>query len=185
VPVAYMRRRAKARIEKSARVRRLSTITRDFVQPIVNESIVEVEAIGAAPEPGKLGAKNAGATSDGTVTAEATPLPTTETIQLGTFTWTKDALNRLNRVPEGFMRDMTREKIEDYARHHNVPLVTHDVAEKGIEVGRQLMAEMIAGYSQTKREAEAGNDRAADVSGAPASTTTVLNEVPSVQGTHA
>jgi nucleotide-binding universal stress UspA family protein len=185
VPVAYMRRRAKARIEKSARVRRLSTITRDFVQPIVNESIAEVEAIGAAPEPGKLGAKNAGATSDGTVTAEATPLPTTETIQLGTFTWTKDALNRLNRVPEGFMRDMTREKIEDYARHHHVPLVTHDVAEKGIEVGRQLMAEMIAGYSQTKREAEAGNDRAADVGGAPASTTTVLNEVPSVQGTHA
>ena len=58
MPVAYMRRRAKARIEKTARVRKLSTITRDFVLPIVNESIVEAEAIGAAPEPKKNGAKN-------------------------------------------------------------------------------------------------------------------------------
>jgi hypothetical protein len=184
VPVAYMRRRAKARIEKSARVRKLSTITRDFVQPIVHESIVEGEAIGAAPEPKKNGAKIAGGRSAEAVTAAAPPLPTTETIQLGTFTWTQDAVNRLNRVPEGFMRDMTREKIEDYARHHDVPLVTLDVAEKGIEVGRQLMAEMIAGYSQAKREAGIETDPAAEASPA-AVKTTVLNEVPNVQGTHA
>ena len=82
------------------------------------------------------------------------------------------------------MRDMTREKIEDYARHHDVPLVTLDVAEKGIEVGRQLMAEMIAGYSQAKREAGIETDPAAEASPA-AVKTTVLNEVPNVQGTHA
>jgi len=185
VPVAYMRRRAKARIEKNARVRKLSTITRDFVQPIVNESIVEGEAIGASPEPSKNGAKNASGRSDEAVTAEAAPLPTTETIQLGTFTWTHDAVNRLNRVPEGFMRDMTREKIEDYARQRDVPLVTLDVAEKGIEVGRQLMAEMIAGYSQAKREAGAGNGHAAEGASAPEMKASVLNEVPSVQGTQA
>jgi hypothetical protein len=179
-----MRRRAKARIEKSARVRKLSTITRDFVQPIVNESVVEGAAIGASPEPGTHGARNAGGRPEEPETAAVAPLATTETIQLGTFTWTKDALHRLNRVPEGFMRDMTREKIEDYARHHNVPLVTLEVAEKGIEVGRQLMAEMIAGYSQTNREAGAGNGHVVDASGAPTGTVAVLNEVPNVQGTH-
>jgi hypothetical protein len=185
VPVAYMRRRAKARIEKSARVRRLATITRDFVQPIVNESIVEGEAIGAVPESKQNGTRNAGARPTEAVTAEGIPLATTETIQLGTFTWTQEAVNRLNRVPEGFMRDMTREKIEDYARHHDILLVTLDVAEQGIEVGRQLMAEMIAGYSQVKREAGTEANHEVEGTSAAAVKTTVLNEVPSAQGTHA
>jgi hypothetical protein len=185
VPVAYMRRRAKARIEKSARVRKLSTITLDFVQPIVHESIVEGEAIGAAPESKKNRTKNAAARSTEAVTAEVAHLSTPETIQLGTFAWTPEAVGRLNRVPEGFMRDMTREKIEDYARHHDVLLVTLDVAEKGIEVGRQLMAEMIAGYSSVKREAGTETQHAAEGTSTAEAKTTVLNEVPSVQGTHA
>ena len=82
------------------------------------------------------------------------------------------------------MRDMTREKIEDYARHHDIQLVTLDVAEKGIEVGRQLMAEMIAGYSQVKREAGTETNAAAEETSVAATKTTVLNEVSSVQGTH-
>jgi hypothetical protein len=176
VPVAYMRRRAKARIEKSARVRKLSTITRDFVQPIVNESIVEGEAIGAVPQPKKNGAEHA---------AVAASVPTAETVQLGTFTWAPEAVDRLNRVPEGFMRDMTREKIEDFARQHDLPLVTLEVAEKGIEVGRQLMAEMIAGYSQAKHDAGGGDSHTAEGPGAPAGSATILNEVPDVRGTHA
>ena len=181
VPVAYMRRRAKARIEKTARVRRLATITRDFVLPIVHESIVEGEAIGAAPAPGKNGSQNGHQRSEQPMAAEAASLAAGETVQLGTFTWTQEALQRLNRVPEGFMRDMTREKIEDYARQHDVALVTLDVAEKGIEVGRQLMADMIAGYSQAKKEGNNPRDeKAPDPVGQP----TVLNEIPSVQGTH-
>jgi hypothetical protein len=182
VPVAYMRRRAKARIEKTARVRRLATITRDFVLPIVHESIVEGEAIGAAPTPGKNGSQNGHQRSEEPMAVSAASLAAAETVQLGAFTWTQEALQRLNRVPEGFMRDMTREKIEDYARQHEVPLVTLDVAEKGIEVGRQLMAEMIAGYSQPKQE---GNSPREEKAAAPVEQPTVLNEIPSVQGTHA
>jgi hypothetical protein len=63
--------------------------------------------------------------------------------------------------------------------------VTLDVAEKGIEVGRQLMAEMIAGYSQAKREAVAETAHLPQGASAPAVKETVLNEVSSVQGTHA
>jgi nucleotide-binding universal stress UspA family protein/rubrerythrin len=185
VPVAYMRRRAKARIEKTARVRKLSTITRDFVVPIVNESVVEAEAIGATPEPGKNAAKKGSGRPAGATAAAAAPLPPVETVQLGPFTWTQDAIDRLNRVPEGFMRDMTREKIEEYARQQHVALVTLGVAEKGIEVGRQLMAEMIAGYSQAKNEAKEGNGHEAVVAPTPVEKATILNEIPSVQGTHA
>jgi len=182
VPVAYMRRRAKARIEKTARVRRLSTITREFVLPIVHESIVEGEAIGVTPARGKNGSQNGHRQAETPVAPEATSSAAGETVQLGTFTWTQEALNRLHRVPEGFMRDMTREKIEDYARQHDVHVVTLDVAEKGIEVGRQLMAEMIAGYSQAKKE---GNNPLGEPAAAPVEQPTVLNEIPSVQGTHA
>jgi nucleotide-binding universal stress UspA family protein len=185
VPVAYMRRRAKARIEKTARVRKLSTITRDFVLPIVNESVVEAEAIGAAPEPRKNTARNSNGRPSGAARVEAAPLPRVEAVQLGAFTWTQDAIARLNRVPEGFMRDMTREKIEEYARQQNASLVTLEVAEGGIEVGRQLMAEMIAGYFQAKKEGMEGNGHEAEVSPTPVGEATVLNEVPSVQGTHA
>jgi nucleotide-binding universal stress UspA family protein/rubredoxin len=182
IPVAYMRRRAKARIEKTARVRKLTTIAREFVLPIVSESIVEAEAIGAASAPRQSGT-GAGQTPPEAVPGAVTEVaPVVETVQLGAFSWTLDAVARLNRVPEGFMRDMTREKIEEYARQHTVSLITLEVAEKGIEVGRQLMAEMIAGYSQAKQDIRQGSGHQAGSAAAPA-TKDVLNEIPSVQGT--
>jgi Proto-chlorophyllide reductase 57 kD subunit len=169
-------------------VRKLSTIAREFVLPIVNESIVEAESIGAAPGQSRSGTTSGHTPSNGATAVDPKPSQTAvETLQLGAFSWTQDAMNRLNRVPEGFMRDMTREKIEEYARQHDVSLVTLEVAEKGIEVGRQLMAEMIAGYSQAKKDTQNGNGhQAGDGAGSAAAPTikdTVLNEVPSVQGT--
>jgi nucleotide-binding universal stress UspA family protein len=188
VPVAYMRRRAKARIEKTARVRKLATITRDFVLPIVSESIVEAEAIGAAPGNAHDGTANGHGQSNVADTAKPASVPAVEAVQIGPFLWTHDAVSRLNRVPEGFMRDMTRAKIEEYAGEHEVSLVTLDVAERGIEVGRQLMAEMIAGYSQAKKETEAGREGNGHRGGSltePPVKTAALNEVPSVRTSRA
>jgi proto-chlorophyllide reductase subunit len=180
--VAYMRRRAKARIEKTARVRKLSTITRDFVLPIVSESISEAEAIGAAPT--QVGSQpshgSEGKTSPPNVPAREAAA-SEAVVSLGDFEWTQAAIARLHRVPEGFMRDITQTKIEEYARQHQVPVITLEVAEQGIEVGRQMMAEMIAGYSQAKQE---GNGSQAAVVPAEPVASSVLNEVPSVQGTH-
>ena len=183
VPVAYMRRRAKARIEKSARVRKLTTITRDFALPIVNESLVEAEAIGAAPGNGRNGTTNAHPASNGAAATVPAPSLAAEPVQPGALSWTQDAIQRLNRVPEGFMRDMTREKIEEYARQHNLSLVTLEVAEKGIEVGRRLMAEMIAGYSQAKAETGEGHGHRGEGAGTSTLRAAGLNEVPSVQKT--
>jgi nucleotide-binding universal stress UspA family protein len=177
VTVAYMRRRAKARIEKSARVRKLSTITRDFVLPIVGETLREAEVIGATPAQGAAEGGN-----DRTTVLDTPPVappPTEATVQIGDLTWTESAVARLNRVPEGFMRDITRTKIEDYARDQRQTLITLAVAEAGIEVGRQLMAEMIAGYSKARQEAKGTIE---DVRPAPQRQPGGLNEVGSVPG---
>lgn len=46
-----------------------------------------------------------------------------------TLDWTEDALDRLQRVPAGFMRDMTRKRIEEFARGFHYELITPGVIE--------------------------------------------------------
>lgn len=180
IPVAYMRRRAKARIEKTARVRALSTITHDFVMPIVNESLVEAEAIGATPS--GHGAKTSSGRGTHSDAPQAEVAPSDPVMRLGDFDWTQSAVTRLNRVPEGFMRDITRSKIEDYAREQRLSLITLEAAEQGIEVGRQMMAEMIAGYTKTKQEGNSDPDSRVTNPPKGSAKTTALNEIPNVQG---
>jgi hypothetical protein len=68
----------------------------------------------------------------------------------GAFTWTEDAVARLNRVPAGFMRDMTREAIEKVAREKEVGFIDLAVCEEGIGHARTTMNEVIAGYIKNK-----------------------------------
>ena len=71
---------------------------------------------------------------------------------ISTFDWTNDAAQRIFRVPAGFMRNKTQERIEELARERAAALaeggVTIDLAlvEEGIEFGKRMMAEMIATY---------------------------------------
>ncbi|MEN8108994.1 MAG: universal stress protein [Pseudomonadota bacterium] len=53
--------------------------------------------------------------------------------------WHAAAYARLARVPEGFMRDSSRNRIEDYAREHGIADITLEVAEQGLAVARQAM----------------------------------------------
>ena len=55
--------------------------------------------------------------------------------------WQADALARLARVPEGFMRDACRQRIENHARQENANTVTLGLVEAGLEVARAVMAE--------------------------------------------
>jgi hypothetical protein len=127
VPAGYERRRVKAIIEKTARVRNLEVITKDFALAAIEDRELAETAAVAAPVP-----------------AVATSLKEGN----GAFTWTEEAVARLNRVPQGFMRDNTRTKIEEYARARNVSTVDLDVAEGGIAEARKMMEEMIRGYAQ-------------------------------------
>lgn len=53
--------------------------------------------------------------------------------------WDAAALARLMRAPEGFMRDMSKARIEEYAREHNQTEITLEIVEQGLVVARKAM----------------------------------------------
>jgi hypothetical protein len=66
---------------------------------------------------------------------------------ISTFEWTPDATQRILRVPAGFMRNKTQERIEELARERAAATIDLGLVEEGIEIGKKMMAEMIATYS--------------------------------------
>jgi hypothetical protein len=149
---AYQRRRVKARVEKSARMKRLDAITLDFARQVIEEETgtpldIPTASAGTAPslvealEAG--GAKSAGAASEARLVArddKKNPL-------ISTFDWTDEAVQRIFRVPAGFMRNKTQERVEALARERSATSVDLTLVEDGIEFGKKMMAEMIATYS--------------------------------------
>ncbi len=60
------------------------------------------------------------------------------------FDWTEDATARIQRVPAGFMRDRTQARIEELAREQGSRQIDLEQVEAGIELGLQMMAEMVS-----------------------------------------
>ena len=54
---------------------------------------------------------------------------------------------RILRVPAGYMRNKTQERIEEIARERAASTIDLGLVEEGIEIGKKMMAEMIANYS--------------------------------------
>ena len=155
---AYARRRAKARIEKMARVRRLPAVTLDFANPIVQETIGDLNLLhanispaGASsppsdqqpdsseaeppivfPEAGQaINAKN---DQDFSVHRVPTAAPTN---------WTPEARQRMERVPEGYMREMTEDIVINHAAKIQASTITLEIVEAGIEIAKGEMVAMI------------------------------------------
>lgn len=59
--------------------------------------------------------------------------------------WNADALARLRRVPEGFMRTLTRQRVEAFARHKGVKTITPALLD-------EKYAQWAAGSEQQRRE---------------------------------
>src|SRR6266700_57080 len=135
---AYLRRRAKARIEKYARSKKIPVITCAVALPMIEETVAR-DKLGAGWDTLLAKTRFEPAVATAPVTS-ASP-----------FAWTDDALARLNRVPAGFMRDMTREEIEKVAGEKSVALIDLAVCEEGIGHARQTMNEVIAGYVSNKK----------------------------------
>lgn len=57
------------------------------------------------------------------------------------FSWTPEAQQRLDRVPEGFMRDCTRALIQKHAEKIGATTITIEVANEGIEQAKGTMEE--------------------------------------------
>jgi hypothetical protein len=130
---AYQRRRVKARVEKRARMKKLDAITLAFAREVIEEETgtpLDIQS-SVAPAAGeaKLVARD----------EKKNPL-------ISTFEWTDDAVQRVLRVPAGFMRNQTQERIEALARERAAATVDLAMVEEGIEIGKKMMAEMIANY---------------------------------------
>ncbi len=136
---AYLRRRAKARIEKYARSKRIPVITCQLALPMIEDTVGR-DKLGAGWD--TLLAKTTFAPAEMPGAGVTTESP---------FTWTDDATARLNRVPAGFMRDMTREEIERVATAKGVTVIDLAVCEDGIGQARETMNEVIAGYVSQKK----------------------------------
>ena len=157
VPAGFQRRRAKARIEKSARKLGMTTITLEYAAPTIKEAAAEdytpifankgtgtgSEAsakVNALTEKGNGNGHDKGNGNNGhgnhasAESNDATPTPSP-------YTWTPEALEWLERAPEGFMRDCTRALIQKHADKVGVTLITLDVAHEGIEQAKDYMKE--------------------------------------------
>ncbi|MDQ3148474.1 MAG: PCP reductase family protein, partial [Chloroflexota bacterium] len=103
---------------------------------------------------------------------------------ISTFDWTNDAVQRIFRVPAGFMRNKTQERVEELARERRAEAsgeggaIDLALVEDGIEFGKKMMAEMISTYSA----APASPGVASTTREAPAATPAPAQEDPGTAG---
>ena len=76
----------------------------------------------------------------------------------GALHWQAAALARLMRVPKGFMRDRSRQHIEEYARERGESAVTLKIAEQGLAVARKAMEEQMQDQSDPENSSSSNND---------------------------
>lgn len=168
---AYRRRRTKARVEKAARRRKMDAVSLEFVRRFVEEETGEPLVLGgpaAGDEPAGAAAVDPPPAADRRLVArdeKNVPL-------LSSLDWTEEAARRLLRVPAGFMRDRTQERIEALARERGAEAVDLALVEEGIELGRKLMAEAIEAYRAGPRQVPPPAERSAP---APLNEVSILN----------
>ena len=145
---AYQRRRVKARVEKRARMTKLDTITLDFARQVIEEET------GTPLEIQSAAARQRGSTAPGE--AKLVARDDKKNPLISTFEWAEDATLRILRVPAGFMRNKTQERVEGLARERALTAIDLGLVEEGIEIGKKIMAEVIAAYPNAGKGAAAG-----------------------------
>ena len=131
VPAGFQRRRAKAKIEKAARKLGMTTITLEYAGPIISEAAAEdYTPIFSNKSPNSESQASAGSNGETKPMEDSSP-----------YTWDPEALKRLERAPEGFMRDCTKALIIKHAEKLGTTMITLDVANEGIEQAKHTMEE--------------------------------------------
>ena len=125
-----VRETVRGRVEASARERGITEITLEVAETELAQARQDMEEAmksttdgtkrlraspggekgNTCPFADREGSKNTGAEKD-----SGEPAP---------FRWTPEAEERVEKVPRGFMRAMARQRIEAFARHHNVRTIT-------------------------------------------------------------
>jgi len=162
---AYQRRRVKARVEKRARMMKLDAITLEFARQVIEDETgapLDIRPGSFAPPATTAEAPGAPAASADGTQPRLIARDEKKNPLISTFDWTNEAAQRMFRVPAGFMRNKTQERIEELARERAAETIDLALVEEGIEIGKRMMAEMIATYSS--------EGPATKASGAPAET---------------
>ncbi|MDP6712886.1 MAG: universal stress protein [Nitrospinaceae bacterium] len=120
-PDGHVRRRAQARVEKNARIQNIETISASFLNQVLNDKIVQKND------------KN-----------EALNDYMDDAPEQIDYTWSAKAIERLELVPAGFMRENTKNRVLSYAESHNIKEITLQVCEDGIRDSVKMMEEAIA-----------------------------------------
>jgi hypothetical protein len=167
VPAGFQRRRAKAKIEKTARKLGMTTITLEYAAPMIQEAASEEYSPIFANKGGGISAEaeallrstnGTNGTNSSTANgreAQAQPAAVPDAgsatshgyeqsaAQADPYIWTADAQARLERAPEGFMRDCTRALILRHAEKIGTTTITLEVASEGIEESKKYMEEAL------------------------------------------
>ena len=172
---------------KHARMKRLDAITLDFARQVIEEETGAPLDIQARPAVTRARGAEAAPAEETAATAsgnEARLIARDDRKNplISTFDWTNDAVQRIFRVPAGFMRGKTQERVEELARERAAAAIDLALVEDGIEFGKKMMAEMITTYSGTGTSpgvATTARDSAATPTSAqePAAGGGYLNEV--------
>jgi hypothetical protein len=167
---AYTRRRVKARVEKSARIKKLSTVTLDFARRLVEEET----GVPLALPPDEDGGIDADAAGGGELKLRARDAQRNPLVSA--FEWDAAAVERFFRIPMGFMRTRTQARIEALAVERGAGAIDLQLVEDGLAVGRLAMEEFIeaqaaesAGGNGARAAAQGNGGEAAPAAGPAAS----------------
>jgi len=165
-------------------MKRLDAITLDFARQVIEEETgAPLDIPATTAEMTRARATEATQTEDKTGAGAASQAKLIGRDErknplISTFDWTNDAVQRIFRVPAGFMRNKTQERVEELARERAAAAIDLGLVEDGIEFGKKMMAEMISTYSA----APASPGVASTTREAPAATPTPAQEDPGTAG---
>jgi rubrerythrin len=145
------KRRVRARVEKSALKKGYSTITREYVEQQYREETgreaPEVKSGGGCPV--SHAKQQVQETSGATCPIDHSAFQKAGALvpEGGSkeFTWTEDAIARLDRAPKGFMRNISRNMTEKLARERGVTHIDLPLVEDSLSGARTTMEDVITG----------------------------------------
>jgi rubrerythrin len=144
------KRRVRARVEKSALKKGYTTITREYVEQQYREEtgreVPEVESGGCPVSHAKQQVQE--------TSGAKCPIDHSAFQKAGArvpeggsreFVWTQDAIDRLERAPKGFMRNISRNMTEKLARERGTTHIDLALVEDSLTGARTTMEDVITG----------------------------------------
>lgn len=135
----YQKRRAKARIEKAARMKKLDVITLDFAAAVIMDEVGK--ALFPEVEPEEAAKRVQPTTYDVGQDKDLVGTDDKGAELRSVFNWDEQAVLRFFKVPSGFMRERTQKRIEDLALERSIESIEVDLVDEAISSGQEAMIE--------------------------------------------